>query len=58
MLDAAAKPSTSGPRRSGREEWKKAKGMPTKGTVTKNHGRGKGTTQHGGSKNFKPKRRR
>jgi hypothetical protein len=47
------KVSTSGPRRSGREEWKRSKGMTVKA-----HGRGKGTTQHGGSKNFKPKRRR
>lgn len=47
------KVSTSGPRRSGREEWKRSKNMQVKA-----HGRGKGTTQHGGSKNFKPKRRR
>jgi hypothetical protein len=53
MIVEEKKPSTSGLRRSGREEWKRQKGMTTKA-----YGRGKGTTQHGGSKNFKPKRRR
>ena len=53
IIGEEKKVSTSGPRRSGREEWKRSKNMQVKA-----HGRGKGTTQHGGSKNFKPKRRR